>query len=94
VCVAAAVATPPEGSNAASFSQLDLRWVCHPEFPEPSPRTHAMSFYNLRAVTLTSANLRSLNADFERRARIEDEAEKRPKTKKKMRLRTVKITRP
>ena len=79
MCVAAAVATSPEDGSAASFSQLDLKWVCHPEFPEPSPRAHAMSFYNLRAATLTSANLRSLNADFERRARIEDEAEKKAK---------------
>ena len=38
-----------------------------------------MSFYNLRAANLTSANLRSLNAEFERRARIEEEAKKKAK---------------
>jgi hypothetical protein len=37
----------------------------------------------LRAATLTSANLRSLNADFERQARSEDEAEKNAKDEEK-----------
>lgn len=34
-----------------------------------------MSFYNLRAAALTNCDLQSLNAEFERRARIEEEGE-------------------
>jgi hypothetical protein len=34
-----------------------------------------MSFYNLRAAALTNVNLRSLNAEFQRRARIEEDEE-------------------
>lgn len=37
-----------------------------------------MSFYNLRAAALTNCDLRSLNVEFERRARIEEEAQKKP----------------
>ena len=36
-----------------------------------------MSFYNLRAAALTNCDLRSMNAEFERRARIEEEAQKK-----------------
>jgi hypothetical protein len=66
--------------------QIDFRWVCLPEFSEPSPRSHIMSIYNLRAAALTNVNLRSLNVEFERREQLKKKKKQRKAKKQDLNI--------